>query len=130
VYTSSSTAATVPKPNKKFTITKDTWNTEDIEAAWKPLPYEDSRKWAVYGASKTQAEQELWKFVAEQKPHFSANSILPNANYGPLIFPTQAGSTNNWVTGIYKGESEHTKGIPPRKLLFLISIKPRFDSNY
>jgi nucleoside-diphosphate-sugar epimerase len=38
VLTSSSTAATAPKPDVKFHITADTWNTADIEKAWAPPP--------------------------------------------------------------------------------------------
>ena len=115
VYTSSSSAATSPKPNTKFTIGKDTWNEEDVKAAWGPPPYEPSRAWFVYAASKTQAEQELWKYVREQKPHFVANSILPNSNIGPLFYPTQFGSTTNWVLDIYRGEAKFLPDAPPRK---------------
>ena len=44
VFTSSSTAATDPIPNKEFTIGTDTWNDATIEAAWAPPPYKDDRK--------------------------------------------------------------------------------------
>jgi hypothetical protein len=57
VYTSSSTAATTPKPNKEFHITNDLWNEDAVKAAWAPPPYEDERKWAVYRSSKTEAEK-------------------------------------------------------------------------
>jgi nucleoside-diphosphate-sugar epimerase len=115
VFTSSSSAATSPKPNKKFTISKDTWNEEDVEAAWMPAPYGPSRAWFVYAASKTQAEQELWKYVREQKPHFVANAVLPNTNIGPLFYPTQWGSTTNWALDVYRGKSDFLPDAPPRK---------------
>jgi nucleoside-diphosphate-sugar epimerase len=115
VYTSSSSATTSPKPNKKFTITKDTWNNEGVEAAWRPPPYELDRAWDIYTASKTQAEQELWKYVREQKPHFVANSVLPNTNIGAQFYPTQFGSTTNWVLDIYKKTSKFLPDVPPRK---------------
>jgi nucleoside-diphosphate-sugar epimerase len=115
VFTSSSSAATSPKPNKKFTINKDTWNEEDVEAAWMPAPYGPSRAWFVYAASKTQAEQELWKYVREQKPHFVANAVLPNTNIGPLFYPTQWGSTTNWALDVYRGKSDFLPDAPPRK---------------
>lgn len=38
VLTSSSTAATAPKPNTQFHISKGSWNEEDIEKAWAPPP--------------------------------------------------------------------------------------------
>jgi nucleoside-diphosphate-sugar epimerase len=115
VFTSSSSATTSPKPNKKFTISKDTWNEEDVEAAWMPPPYDPSRAWFVYAASKTQAEQELWKYVREQNPHFVANAVLPNTNIGPLFYPTQFGSTTNWALDIYRSKSDFLPSAPPRK---------------
>ena len=42
------------------------------------------RVWAVYGASKTQGEQAAWQFVKENKPNFTVNTVLPNANFGPV----------------------------------------------
>jgi nucleoside-diphosphate-sugar epimerase len=74
VYTSSSTACTLPIPNQVFTIYPDTWNEVSVEAAWKPPPYEPDRVWDVYGASKTQAEKELWKFVKENKTGLVLNT--------------------------------------------------------
>lgn len=43
---------------------------------------EDSRKWTVYGASKAQGEQAAWEWVKENKPSFTFNAVLPNANFG------------------------------------------------
>ena len=40
VMTSSSTAAASPRPNKVFTMDEKTWNTEAVEAAWAPPPYD------------------------------------------------------------------------------------------
>lgn len=116
VFTSSSTAATNPKPNTKFTIDANSWNNETVEMAWAPPPYEDSRKWAVYGASKTQAEQAMWKFMEDKKPHFVANAVLPNANFGPILSPqNQDASTAGWITTLYRdGLPAALAGIPPQ----------------
>ena len=108
-------AATAPIPNKKFDITPETWNEDAIKAAWEPPPYNDDRVWSVYGASKTQAEQEVWKFVKEKNPHFVCNTVLPNANFGTILVKGQPASTGEWVTGLYKGDTESLKGVPPRK---------------
>lgn len=74
VYTSSSTAATAPQPNKELTITENTWNESDVEKAWAPPPYDLSRGYIVYSAGKMQAEQAMWKFVKEEKPSFVFNT--------------------------------------------------------
>lgn len=114
VYTSSSTAITKPYPNREFTISTDNWNNEDIEAAWKPPPYEPQRAWAVYGASKTQAEQKMWEFYKDRKPGFVLNTVLPNANMGTILSDKQPASTGNWVRALYKGNIDAVKDIPPQ----------------
>ena len=114
VYTSSSTAITAPKPNVEFTISTSDWNNEDVESAWKPPPYEAERAWATYGASKTQAEQEMWKFVKEHKPGFVLNTVLPNTNFGEILSEKQPASTGAWVKSIYNGNLDAVKGVPPQ----------------
>ncbi|THZ50744.1 NAD(P)-binding protein [Aureobasidium pullulans] len=116
VFTSSSTAATNPVPNKEFNIDASTWNQIAIDKAWAPPPYtEADRGWNVYGASKTQAEQEVWKYVNESKPHFECNTILPNANFGPILDKDQDASTAGWIRDIFtKGFAPQLEQIPPQ----------------
>ena len=129
VFTSSSTAATDPIPNKEFTIGTDTWNNAIIEAAWAPPPYKDDRKWAVYGSSKTEAEKALWKFVEEQKPGFVANAILPNSNFGTILARSEPSTTGKWVKDLYDGDLDVIKGIPPRKFRFHLGVVSLADLN-
>lgn len=49
VYTSSSTAALMPQPDKVIRVTKDTWNDDSVRIANGPNP----DAWNIYGASKT-----------------------------------------------------------------------------
>ena len=76
VYTSSSTVITGTKLKDKSRPSLDDWNTGDVEEAWKPPPYTSERAHAVYCASKTQAEQEMWKGYKEAKPGFVLNTVL------------------------------------------------------
>ncbi|KAL8825860.1 MAG: hypothetical protein Q9170_007630 [Blastenia crenularia] len=101
VFTSSSAAAATAKPNVEFTITADDWNEEAVEKAWAPPPYTADRALAVYSASKTQAEQELWKFVKDQKPGFVMNAVLPNFNMGTVLSDKQSASTGAAVKSVY-----------------------------
>ncbi|KAG0650010.1 NAD-dependent epimerase deHydratase terH [Hyphodiscus hymeniophilus] len=115
VYTSSSTAASAPIPNKEFTIDTNTWNEATVKAAWAPPPYEEDRKWAVYGASKTEGEKAVWEFVKEQKPGFVVNTILPNANFGEILVEDQVLSTTaGWIKSLYAGKIDDVRGIPPQ----------------
>ena len=114
VYTSSSSAITAPKLNVEFTISTDDWNTDQVEETWKPPPYEQGREWVVYAASKTQAEQAMWKFVKEHKPGFVLNTVLPNTNFGEILSDKQPASTGSWVKSIYNGNIDAVKQVPPQ----------------
>ena len=114
VYTSSSTAISGPKPNKKFEVNIKDWNTEEVEAAWKPPPYTPERALPVYGASKTQAEQAVWKFIEDKKPGFVVNAVLPSVNIGEILSDKQPASTGAWVKALYYGELDKFRDIPPQ----------------
>lgn len=119
VLTSSSTAASAPKPNLRFVIDENTWNHEDVEAAWKPPPYEGvARKLAVYSASKMQSEQAAWKWMKENSPKFILNTILPNANMGLVLDPEHQGtpSTVGWLKALWNGfeGQEDLQDNPPQ----------------
>ncbi|KAF5573254.1 aldehyde reductase [Fusarium pseudocircinatum] len=101
VFTSSSTAAvgaSLDQPG--VLVTEDTWNQDAIAEAWAEPPYGPDRIWAVYAASKAQAEQEVWRFHCEnrhQRPDFVVNSVLPAFNFGPVLDPTNQGFPNFYV---------------------------------
>ena len=120
VYTSSSTAITKPKPNKRFEITTNDWNEEDFEEAWKDPPYTPDRAWAVYGASKMQAEQAIWKFVKERKPGFVVNTVLPDVTMGEILSEKQPAFTGAWVKSIYEGSLDAVKDVPPQ---WMVNVK-------
>ncbi|TGO58120.1 hypothetical protein BCON_0058g00020 [Botryotinia convoluta] len=113
VITSSSMAATSPKPNKEFYIDENTWNDEDVEAAHAPPPYEPSRIWSVYGASKVESERAVWDFVKEKKPGFVANAVLPDTNMG-LVLDASQGSTGGLIRLLYLGDNSRIKDLPPQ----------------
>lgn len=117
VYTSSSIAAVHPTPNVKFHVDSKSWNEIDLKDAWAPPPYTPERSFAVYGASKVEAEREGWNFVESEKPGFVFNTVLPNFAVGPLLNSDQFGSTSGWVRGVYEGDQELTERVrtfPPQ----------------
>lgn len=75
VFTSSSTATSLPKPGVKFHIDKNSWNTEVDDYADFPPPYRPENAFKVYAASKTRAEKAVWKFVEEENPKFTINCV-------------------------------------------------------
>lgn len=91
IYTSSS-VTTGPQGAKSsdVKIRPESWYDSSIfEAAWAPGPYGLDRIFPTYIASKVSAEKEVWKFVAEHKPHFIANSVLPDFVTGAPVAPEQ-----------------------------------------
>jgi hypothetical protein len=119
VYTSSSVACVggVLDRNKSFSIDVSTWNDEQIKEAWSitSAPFPPTHPFAVYGASKAEAEKALWKYVEEEKPHFKVNAILPDANLGKVLDMQGSLSTGGWVRGLYESGVDSVKGIPLRK---------------
>lgn len=91
VFTSSSITTGpqgIKSPDVK--ITPQSWYDDSIiEAACAPGPYGPDRIFPTYTASKVLAEKEVWKFVAEHKPHFVANSVLPDLVTGAPVAPEQ-----------------------------------------
>lgn len=73
VYTSSSTAATLPKPGENFSVTTESWNDEAIEMAWKAETREKDA-FIVYAASKAESEKAVWKWARENEHEFVINT--------------------------------------------------------
>ncbi|KAI4797303.1 NAD(P)-binding protein [Aureobasidium sp. EXF-8845] len=60
-------------------------------------------------------EQAVWQYVKEKKPHFECNTILPNANFGPILEKTQDASTAGWLRTIFNnGFNALLEQIPPQ----------------
>jgi nucleoside-diphosphate-sugar epimerase len=124
VMTSSSTAATRPKPNVDGKIDEKTWNEEDVEAAWKPPPYKGhERMSAVYAATKKQSEEAVWKWMETNQPNFVLNAILPNANMGKVLSPDNQGTprTVGWPKARWDGFEGHEdlKNNPPQYYVYV-----------
>lgn len=95
VFTSSSSAATFPRPNTKFRVEKSMWNQDAVDKAWEAKPpYPPLAFYHVYAASKTEAERAVWKFVEEKEPCFAVNTILPSTNMGRVLLRPATSSAN------------------------------------
>lgn len=80
VFTSSSTAATLPKPGEVFNVTAESWNDEAVEMEWKEDAFEKSsesvknKAFITYAASKTESERAVWKWAGEVEHEFVINT--------------------------------------------------------
>jgi hypothetical protein len=62
---------------------KESWNETAVKIAWDATISEASVKSPnVYAASKVESEKAAWKWVAENQPRFTFNTVLPNMNVG------------------------------------------------
>ncbi|KAK5674679.1 hypothetical protein LTS10_012680 [Elasticomyces elasticus] len=111
VYTSSSTAAISPEPDKKVVVTKTTWNDAAVASA-----RNDPNAGAVniYAASKTEGERAIWAAVAEEKPSFQVSAVLPDANFGRILQPgaEESSSTGSWAVRLYQGDTSALASPP------------------
>ncbi|EIM82969.1 NAD-P-binding protein [Stereum hirsutum FP-91666 SS1] len=116
VYTSSSSAASSTIPNKPFEVTVDSWNDEASKIAWAPPPYTPDRAFAVYAASKLKSEKACWKFMAEEKPAFEFNAVLPSGNFGPALGEGQSSPSFIAIRTLIQGDLETARkyGVAPQ----------------
>jgi nucleoside-diphosphate-sugar epimerase len=130
---SSSTAATLPKPNTKYTITSEGWDDEAVRLAWAPPPDTgQERAFACYAAPKTQGEQALWNFVKEQNPTFVVNTVLPDTCLGPVLSRENQGDPSDGVFPpvIFAGSDEEREAmanfLPPQYMVDVQDIARLF----
>ena len=98
------------------TITVDSWNDESVEKAWrKPGPdgWPTDQSAEVYCASKVEGEKAFWNFVKEEKPHYVANTVLPNLNLGRILPGGQPGGSGGAVSSLYHNQA--FPGFAPSK---------------
>jgi nucleoside-diphosphate-sugar epimerase len=117
VLTSSSMAA-IPW-GATGTIPKDAYNEEYIKLAWDAGFSHPAKMFFVYAAAKAQAEQAAWKYVKENSPGFTVNTVLPSCNFGPSVSYEKQGhaSTGGWPKQLYEGELSFISNVPPQNFI-------------
>ncbi|KAJ9602511.1 hypothetical protein H2200_013054 [Cladophialophora chaetospira] len=115
VYTSSSTAALIPEPDKQgVVVEKDTWNEKAVQAARSSQTPAARLPYTIYAASKTEAERALWRWTEEHRPSFAVNSVVPSMNTGRILHPEINGSTMKFVRALLKGDKSPIERTPPQ----------------
>ncbi|KAL5610993.1 hypothetical protein FOBRF1_007110 [Fusarium oxysporum] len=119
-YTSSSSAAVLSSQSRPgIVVTQDTWNEASVQEAWAEPPYGPQRSSAVYAASKTAAEKEIWKCYREfpfRRRDFVLNTVLPNVNFGSSLNTEVQGhpSSSIFPVLLWNGEVSSLKSIVPQ----------------
>ncbi|KAK3936256.1 hypothetical protein QBC46DRAFT_419726 [Diplogelasinospora grovesii] len=119
VFCSSSTAAVLSVTGRPgVVVTEATFNEDAVRAAWADPPYTPERAHAVYSASKTLAEQAVWKYHRDnghRRPDMVVNTVLPNMTMGRSLDPVNQGypSTAGMVALLYRGQVvDYHRGVP------------------
>lgn len=109
VYTSTAGTFSQGRFNEPIEVTQKTWNTGAVERAWAPPPYTPDRGLDTYIASKVAAEEALWDYMASKKPHFTANTTLPDFPTGVSVSPEKQsfcgmGPCYLFISALWKGD--------------------------
>ncbi|KAF2250780.1 NAD(P)-binding protein, partial [Trematosphaeria pertusa] len=115
VYTSSKAACVQMEPNKPYHITQSSYN-EDSKAAWTlPVTADFARAALNYCCAKTESEQRCFKWVQENKPHFTFNTVVPNVNFGTVTRPDKTGfiSSSGILRFVWEGNLAVAAMFPP-----------------
>jgi nucleoside-diphosphate-sugar epimerase len=123
VLTSSSYACFFPRPNVELDVGEHMWNEESVEKAYSLAETDPLKPWHVYAASKVLIEKAAWKFMKEEQPAFSMNTIMPNATFGPILDLAQVTSTAGMLKGLFEGNWAAFSGVLPRKSNFTFIVR-------
>ncbi|OJJ47350.1 hypothetical protein ASPZODRAFT_65377 [Penicilliopsis zonata CBS 506.65] len=117
IITSSVVAAYSKAPGEPgdMIIDETTWNDYSVKAAWDPETPDAEKPSIVYNASKVESERAAWKWVAENKPHFVFNSVLPNVNFGTMFFPEKQFSAMGLTRTLLQGSTLAMQIMPSRQ---------------
>lgn len=90
VLTSTSGAASGPRPGVEFHIGRDSWNQDAVDVVKNTSPEKRAQmgfEWGyvVYVVSKIEAERAAWEFLETQKPPFRINITNPAMNWGKVM---------------------------------------------
>lgn len=108
-----------------------------MRAAWDEATPAENKPFHVYAASKTEGERAAWKWVKENQPGFTFNSVLPNLGVrqmhieiletllkyqqvGRILAPEIPGSTMGWVRDLLKNDRSIMDFLPSRESNFLL----------
>ncbi|KAJ4129723.1 hypothetical protein NW754_004006 [Fusarium falciforme] len=120
VFTSSIMAAVLPIAGNDTRVDDGTWNEAAVEAAWAPPPYEPSRTLITYAASKVAAEREVWRFIKQEKPHYTLNVICPSGIIGEPLHKKHAEAPTNWIATHFRRDKTSLDAFPAA---FFVDVK-------
>ncbi|KAE8165705.1 NAD(P)-binding protein [Aspergillus tamarii] len=95
-----------------YIVNENKWNDAAGAAAWDPTTPDHIKPGVVYTAAKVEAEREAWKWIAKHNPPFVLNTVLPNVNFGKILFPGKQGTSMAVTRLLLDGNDVATKIMP------------------
>ncbi|KZO93936.1 NAD(P)-binding protein [Calocera viscosa TUFC12733] len=110
VLTGTSMNVVSPGQIPEKVLTDKDWNDATMQQ-YTNATEEDKKSpfwmFTLYAVGKQLAEKAAWKYVETDKPSFELTVILPDVNWGPLVYGKEA-LTPSWVTTLLKGDASPT----------------------
>ncbi|KZO93937.1 NAD(P)-binding protein [Calocera viscosa TUFC12733] len=99
-------------------VTDKDWNEESIKQYENATEEEKkSPHWifSLFAVGKQLAERAAWKYVETDKPSFELTVVLPELNWGPVLYGKEA-LTPSWVTNLLRGDASGMRS-PARRFV-------------
>jgi nucleoside-diphosphate-sugar epimerase len=125
VLTASSMGAVPWKTDVEYSFGTDSYNEDSIKRAYQ-LPFTGDKAFVVYGAAKALTEKAVFTWLAQEKPRFTYNAVLPAANFG-VSASGPFSSTGGWAKSAAEGDFSIIQHVSPRKYLVIFSF-PRSEA--
>ncbi|PSN65785.1 NAD(P)-binding protein [Corynespora cassiicola Philippines] len=115
VYTGSQAACVELVPGRPYHLGPETFNEGCRAARTLPPSTEYFRSLMNYSCAKLEAEQGCFRWVEENKPHFTFNTVVPNINFGTVARPDKTGfvSSSGLLQKLWEGNPGVASIIPP-----------------
>lgn len=106
VYTSSIAAAVDYNPGVTAHVGPDSWNERAVEVAYSQQGDTFDHGYAVYQASKVEAEKAVWAFAEKHQPRYSVSVVSPATVLGEALVERHLISPYPWIKNLYYGVEE------------------------
>ncbi|KAK5695118.1 hypothetical protein LTR17_024591 [Elasticomyces elasticus] len=105
VLAGSSKAIVTTTYDTPYSLSTKMYNYESIADSLSPPAGESqfARSLNLYSAARTLAELAFWSWVAKNKPPFTANSVVPDGNFGRMLASKDSDASTKSTLGALKG---------------------------
>ncbi|KAK3627915.1 hypothetical protein LTR56_018905 [Elasticomyces elasticus] len=125
VLAGSSKAIATTTYNIPYTLSTRMYNYDSILESFSPPAGKSSfeRSLNLYSAARTLAELAFWSWIAKNKPAFTANSVVPDGNFGRMLASKDSDASTKSSVGALKAALAGQWDASPLKLGYYIDVQ-------